>query len=100
MSLNKGLFEASTITVNKLGEPITPYYDKEVLEKYVHDYFKENLKNFVTEYDVEIYYFNRDKGTVCYLSECRDVNITLNAKINSFYTYKKSQNFSVFERGE
>lgn len=98
MTIYRGMFEASTITVDSNGDPITPYYNEEVLTYYLNDYFKENLKKYVTDYEIKIYFFNRDTEELCFTHDCRDVNITLKAKINMFFNYEKSQDFSVYER--
>ena len=94
------MFEASTITVDKSGEPVTPYYNEELVSYYLQNYFKENLKKYVSDYKVKVYFFNRDTDELCFTHDCRDMNITLTAKINLFFTYEKSQDFSVYERGE
>ena len=100
MSIYRGVFEASTITVNSSGDPVVPYYNEELLETYLVQYFKENLKNYVTDYEVRIYFFNRENDSLCFTHECRDINLTLKADINTFFKFEKSQDFSVFERGE
>ena len=42
LSLYKGMFEASTITVSSLGNSITPYFDSSKVETYIGKYFSKN----------------------------------------------------------
>lgn len=100
LSLYRGVFEASTITVDENGSPIEPYYDKDLVNYYLVNYFKNTLSKYVTDYQVKIYYFDRDTGLEIFDEKCRDVNVTLKAKINYFFTYEKSENYSIIQRGE
>lgn len=100
MSIYKGVFEASLITIDESGHQIEPFYNKAVLEHYLVTYLKDNLDKYDVSYKVKIYYFDRDNNELCYDERCRDVNVTLKANINYFFKYEKSQNFSVLTREE
>lgn len=100
MSIYRGIFEASTISVDELGESIKPYFDEDTLKVYLQEYLAKNLKPYCTDYTVKLYFFNRDDGTICFDDMCRDVNVTLNAKINYLFEYNKTQTFSVYMKGE
>lgn len=100
MSIYRGIFEASTISVDQNGEPIKPYFDEETLTLYLHQYLSKNLGNYCTDYKIKLYFFNRDDDSICINNMCRDVEVTLNAKINYLFEYNKTQRFSVYTRGE
>lgn len=97
MSIYKGTFEASTISVDENGESIKPYYDKIVLDSYLNTIFKENLSKYVKDYTYEVCYTNN--GFYC-SEECRSVKVTLIADINYFYKYEKSKIFTVISKEE
>lgn len=93
MSIYKGMLEASVITVDKNGESITPYYDKEVLENYITTYLEDNIKRYVSDYTVDINYLDDDEMS-------REVSISLKANINYFFKYDKTRTFSVMSKDE
>lgn len=93
MSIYKGMLEASVITVDKNGESITPYYDKEVLENYITTYLENNIKRYVSDYTVDINYLDDDETS-------REVSISLKANINYFFKYDKTRTFSVMSKDE
>lgn len=99
MSIYKGMLEASVITVDENGESTLPYYDEHAIDTYVNEYLKREISNYVTNYDVNISYINKDTNEVC-LKACHALNITLDADINYFYKYHKTQTFIVASRGE
>lgn len=100
MSIYKGIFEASTISVDQSGESITPYFDENILKYYLTNYLKDNIGQYCTDYKIKLYYFNREDHSICIDGICRDVEVTLEAKINFIFDYKKTQSFSVYKKGE
>lgn len=98
MSIYKGVFEASTNTIDELGNPIKPYYNKELLNLNLENYFDKNLSKYIKNYEYKIYFFDENKEEICDSNYCRGVNITLKAPINMFYTYEQSQSFTINER--
>ena len=94
MSIYKGMFEACTITVDANGEPTTPYFNKEKMDNYIDNYFKVNVSKYTKDYTVTCMYFGGTNSFVC-TSECKNVFITLKAKINAFYDYEKTEMFSI-----
>ena len=98
MSLYKGVFEAATYTIDENGNPIEPYYKKSLISTYINQYLKENLNRYVTDYSVSYKYYLNETSEVCKTNYCRSVKVTLKAKINMFYTYNQTQNFSIHER--
>ena len=87
------MLEACTLTVNDDGESAFPVYDQAKVSSYVNSYLSQNLSRFTDEYSVDISYSDKD-GEIC-TEECSKVKLTLNAKINTFYKYKKSQVFEI-----
>ena len=93
MSIYKGMLEASILTISNKGEPIYPYFNEERLEAYVDDYLKENISRYTTRYSVSTQLL-MSNGDYCD-SICRKVEITLSAKIYTFYHYNKTQTFVI-----
>lgn len=94
MSIYKGMFEACTITVNESGEPITPIYNMQKMKSYIDNYFKVNLKKYTNNYKVTYNYIGGTNTFIC-RSNCRTIEISLNAKINLFFDYQKSEVFTI-----
>ena len=99
MSMYRGIFEASSFSVDESGAPVVPYFDQTLLTTYITNYLNDNLPKYVTNYEFSFNFYNRNTLEIC--SEmCRDVSVTLKAPINEFYTYEKTQTFSVYQRGK
>ena len=94
MSIYKGLFEASVITIDNAGEPTTPYFDKRLVENYVDSYLKENLSKYSKDYNVDVSYPSDNDDSFC-KRDCSRVKIGLTAKINAFYSYEKERVFYI-----
>jgi len=89
MSIYKGLFEASVITIDDNGEPTTPYFNKARVEAYVDSYLEENLSKYSKDYTVELSYPSSREDSPS------KVKIGLSAKINTFYSYQKERIFYI-----
>lgn len=96
MSVYKGMFEACLVSVDSKGEPIIPYYNLNEMNSYVNNYFKKNLSKYTKNYVVNIRFMQPTGTTIC-RTQCRRVRIRLVAEINSFYSYDKTQVFSVVD---
>ena len=94
MSVYKGMFEACAITVNDKGEPVTPYFNMEKMKNYIDNYFKVNLKKYTNNYKVTYSYIG-GVGTFICRSNCKTIQINLNAKINLFFDYNNSEIFTI-----
>lgn len=93
------MYEASVITIDKEGEPIVPYYSQPILKNYVVTYLEKNITRYVTDYDLNVEFFENDGDTVCPNDGfARRVKISLNANINYLFHYNKVQSFSIKER--
>lgn len=101
MSIYKGVFEASVYTVDDDGEPIEPYYNREVLKKYVTTYFDESIKKYTTDYKLNFIFYKNKSDLVAEQDEySRKVKISLNANINYLFKFNKEQCFSIIEKEE
>ena len=94
MSVYKGMFEACTVTINDNGEPVAPYFNMEKMKNYINDYFKVNLEKYTKEYTVSYIYIGGANTFIC-TKECRNIEITLKAKINTFFNYEKTEYFFI-----
>lgn len=93
MSIYRGLIEASIAYIDEEGEPIDPYFKKDILETYLTNYFQENLTRYVTHYTASIYYFNYEDETVCTSKYCQAVKVSLDCQINFMFHYSKARIF-------
>ena len=96
ISIYKGMFEACTITINDSGNPVTPYFDMRKMSNYIDDYFKVNLSKYTKDYTVTYSYIMQGNVFVC-MKNCSTIKINLNAKINTFFTYKHSEVFTIVD---
>lgn len=97
LSMYKGVFEVSLITVDKDGEPIYPYYGEEILKDNVDLYLKENLTKYTRNYETNIIFLNLDNDGVCLDEHCSKVEVNLKVDINMFFKYDKSLKYTVKE---
>lgn len=100
LGVYRSIFESSAQTIDDYGNPVAPFYKKDVLERLLKEYFDLNLPRYVTSYKTRIYYYNSDSDkTICTSNYCTNVDIALNCKINLFFDYKRSQSFSLVVTG-
>ena len=95
LSMYRGLLESSVAYVDKSGQLVDPYFDKETLRNYVINYFEDNLTRYVTHYEASIYYFSKEDDTLCTSDYCSSVKISLECEINYFFHYSKARNFYI-----
>lgn len=98
MNSYKGMYEASVITIDEEGEPITPYYDQTILRNYVTDYLEENIKKCVTDYTLNIDFYKNDEEKATPEELSRKVKISIDANINFLFHYSKDQTYSIKSR--
>lgn len=99
MSIFKGMLEASVMTIDINGNPSVPYYNKNRVIEYSETYLSKNISRFTKEFTVDIVFYNKETGLLCD-ENCEKVKISLNAKINTFYSYDKSQTFVIRNKDE
>lgn len=97
LSMYKGVFEVSLITIDDDGEPVYPYYGDEILKENVDSYLKANLTKYTKNYETNIRYLNLDNDGVCLEDRCSRVEVNLKADINMFFKYDKSLEYTVKE---
>ena len=97
LSMYKGVFEISLVSVGEDGEPIYPYFSEEVLNKNIEKYLQENLTKYAKDYETKIMYLDSDTGGVCLEKHCSKVSVNLHADINLFFKYDKSLYFTIKE---
>lgn len=102
LSSFKGMYEASVVTINNSGEPIKPYFNQNIVMTYVTNYLEKNLQKYVTGYDLNVKFYYIDGGSECSTSteKARCVKVSLNAKINSLFTYNNEKTYSIKEKQE
>lgn len=97
LSMYRGVFETSLITVGEDGEPIYPYFSDEILENNIDTYLKRNIRKYTSNYNAEITYLDLHNDGLCLEEYCSKVKVSLNAEINMFFKYSKSLEFAVKE---
>ena len=99
MSTYKGMYEACAVTVGNDGEPIYPYFDKNILTNYVTNFIGENVRKFVPSYDLSIKFYTLGGTYECQENDlARTVKVSLKANINYLFTFNKEQTISIQER--
>ena len=99
MSIFKGMLEASVMTIDIHGEPVVPYYNKNRVVEYSNTYLSKDISRFTKDFTIDIVFYNKETDLLCD-DYCNKVKISLNAKINSFYSYDKSQTFVIRSKDE
>lgn len=99
MSIYKGDFEASVITVDKNGEPTIPYYSQPTLRKYVADHLENQVRRYTTNYVLDLTFYKDTSNTPCSETEiARKVKLSLKANVNYLFKYEKEKNFLIKSR--
>ena len=84
-ALPKQIFEYS---VPLAEEEISPYFIKNKVKEKYEEYINVHVYRYAKNYEVEYYFYNiNDKG-VCDVKDCKGVEITFIAPVNTFYTYR------------
>lgn len=71
------------------------YFGKEELENKLDEYFNKNISSIVKDYSATYTYYSSSSNSICMSSECDIVKISLEAKIDSLYTYHKAMKYQV-----
>ncbi len=88
------LFETSIPLVLNEDDPGL-YFAKLELEEKLDSYFAFHLKKYVSNYDLDYYYYNRDDDSLCRSDKCTSIEITLEADIVLNFKYHKSADFYI-----
>lgn len=92
--LPKAIFEASTYV---LATNEAPYFIKEKLENNIDIYFKTSLKKYVDDYRLYFFYYDIYDHQICMDEHCQGLEVTLRARISSFYSYKRTIFYEIKE---
>ena len=95
MSTYRGMFEACAVTIDRNGEPSFPYYDWYEMQSYLNNYFDQSLSIYVKDYSFSFNFVNENEE-ICDVY-CTKVQVHLTASINPFYSYDKTQTFSIVD---
>ena len=94
----RGLIESSIVIIgDEEGNYIEPYFDEEILVRYLSDYFEENIKRYVSSYEASYYFFDKDSGLICTEHNCTALKVSLKADFNYFFHYEKAKNYYIVE---
>ncbi len=100
LGIYRAIFESSAQTIDEKANPVAPLYKKDVLERLLKEYFDSNLTRYVSSYKMRVYYFNDETDkTICTSTYCSNVEVSLKCYINLFFSYEKSQSFSLVVTG-
>ena len=88
------IFEASIPLVQTYESPIM-YFDKDYLESELTSYVNKSIYKYTDEYDLSFYYYVQGDYSICRTEYCDAVEVTLNAKITLFDSYKKVARFHI-----
>lgn len=88
------LFETSIPLVDDSPDPEL-YFSKEVLEEKLDSYFAFQLKKYVSTYEINYYYYNREDSSICRDDHCTSLEINLKARIVLDFQYDKTANFYI-----
>ncbi len=92
----KGPLESSCLILDMDANQVVPYFYKTKLEENMEYYFAMNLPRYTSDYTTAYYYFNDGEDrSYCSSKYCRGVRISLKAKVNSFFEFKKAKDFYV-----
>lgn len=98
LSMHRGVFEASVVTLDGNSLMNHPYFNETILENYVIDYLERNISSYQKDYSVKIAYFDATTFQPRNDHRADAVRISITADINLFYKYEKSRFFSI-EKG-
>ena len=99
-NIDRSVLEVSVVTIDESGDDTRPYFNEEVLEEYVSNYLKDNIGKYSTNYQSKILYFDTETRQINTNHHANGVRISISTKINMFYTYQKSREFTIDERGK
>lgn len=97
LSMYRGVFEVSLITVGEDGEPIYPYFGEEILKNNINTYLENNLAKYSIYYTTDIVFLDYKTDGLCLDEYCSKVKVNLSADINYFFKYSNSLVFTVKE---
>lgn len=95
MLMFRGVIENALKSVDKSGEPVSPYFDEDLLKANVEEYLDKNITRYTHEYETNYYFYYLEDKTYCSNDYCRGVRISLRAKIDGMFQYEKAKSFSI-----
>lgn len=96
LNIPMSIFEMS-IPTNMIPTVNKVYYDKNLLENYVNDYFKDNISDLCGDYTVLFMYYSTDDNLFCKTSYCDGVRITLSAYVFVGIKYENTMSYYIKE---
>jgi len=71
------------------------YFDKNMLEYSLDQYFASNITKYVNAYFVDYTYFNSDSTSICMSKYCQCIKISMNATIDGIYSYHRAMEYEI-----
>lgn len=90
----KEIFETSIVIVNLVDED-NLYFDKELLNKNLLSYYQRVIKNHLTSYTVNQYFYNQNNGSVCTSENCNAVEVSVVGKYSYYFDYSRTLTYEI-----
>ena len=88
------LFETS-IELFGLADDEKPWFNKQILESNIIDYFDYSMPNFTDDYDISFFYYNPANGSICWGNKCYAVEICVDATLMLSYPYSRTMFYEI-----
>ena len=71
------------------------YFDKEVLENKLLNYYDASLSRYTKNMEIEFYYYNIDDGSMCLTNKCNAVEISVDCKLTFDVKYHRVMYYEI-----
>lgn len=88
------LFETSIITIKYPDEKVL-YFNKELLKTNLSKYYDDNLLKVFKNYQMELYYYNQENGSLCLSDQCNAVEVMIKGKYILDMDYLRSIKYEI-----
>lgn len=88
------VFETSVVLYNLLPEE-KPYFDKEILEENIYDYFDYSLPRYCEEYAITISYYDLVNHAISFSDKPEATKIKIAATLDFSFHYQKTMHYEI-----
>lgn len=94
LGMPMSLFETAIVMTN-LSENEVPKFNHDILEGNLTSYFAYSMPHYTDDYSLYFYYYNPKNHSVCLSTQCRAVEVTVNANLALGYNYSKTMYYEI-----
>lgn len=91
------IFENSIPFMEQENNKFVGYFDKEILESLLSNYFDDNLIKYTDKYEIKYFYYQTSDGLFCKGDYCDGIKVNVKANIIFSFTIEQKMFYEIKE---